>query len=335
MDTGTSLPASRSRRQYLSSLAGVVGALSLAGCTADDDTESATPTATAPATTGTPSADGSDRPALGDVVEDDRLAVVAYSVGRSADFESLEARNGEGHVVVDVAVKNTHGSEYVGVSYYRGLTLRDGESREYGSTVAGPEPRLQAGELAPGEVARGFVTFDRVPADTTGLTLDVTPTAGPRGATPATITLGADGGGRTLTHDFAVPVHELGDTTEYEDTRFTANAVRTSAGSGSATPESGNEFVVVDVTVENTDDDELFVNTANQATVKDVEGRAYDVSTTALRTLENGAASMTVDPGSEERAELGFEVERGLEPLYMAIDLDDVWVGGRRFYELR
>ncbi|MBX0302643.1 DUF4352 domain-containing protein [Haloarcula salinisoli] len=335
MDTPPSSTDDRSRRRYLSSLVGAVGALSLAGCAADDATDSDPPSTSASTPTGTPSAGSTDRPAVGDVVEGDRLAMVAYSVGRSADFETLEVLNGDGHVVVDVAVKNTHDSEYVGLSYHGGFTLRDGESREYGATVVGPTPRLHAGELAPGEVARGFVTFDRVPPDATGLTLEVTPTTEPSGAGTATITLESDGTGRTLTHDFAVPVHELGEPTEYEDTRFTATEVRTSTGSDTASPAPGNEFVFVDIIVENTGSDELFLNHVLQATLKDSEGRTYDFSPTAVRTIDNGAVSMTVAPGNRERAELGFEVEAGVEPLYLVMDLDDVWVGGRRFYQLR
>lgn len=335
MDSAPSPNDGRSRRRYLSSLAGVVGALTLAGCAADDGTDSDSPTAATPTPTDTASAAGPERPALGDVVEDDRFALVAYSVGRSVDFESLEAYDGDGHVVVDVAVKNRTGSEYASVSYYRGLTLRDGEYREYGSTVVGPTPRLQAGELAPGEVARGFVTFEEVPVDATGLTLDITPTTETARANTATISLESDGTGRTLTHDFAVPVHELGETTDYEDTRVTANAVRTSTGGDTASPDPGNEFVFVDFTVENVGSDELFLNNATQMSVKDDGGRTYDLSPTALGTIDNGAGSITVDPGSERQGAVGFEVEAGVEPLYLVIDLDDIWKGGRRFYRLR
>lgn len=335
MDSEPSPNDGRSRRRYIASLVGTVGALSLAGCASNDATDSDPSTAAESTPTGTASAGGTDRPALGDVVEDDRFALVAYSVGRSADFETLEVLNGDGHVVVDVAVQNTHDSEYASVSYHGGFTLRDGESREYGSTVAGPTPRLQAGELAPGEVARGFVTFDRVPEEATGLTLDITPTTETSGAGTATISLESDGQGPTLTHDFAVPVHDLGETTEYEDTRFTANAVRTSTGDDTASPAPGNEFVFVDFTVANTGSDELFLNHILQATIKDDEGRTYDFSPTALRTIDNGAVSMTVDPDSERQGTVGFEVEAGVEPLYLVMDLEDVWVGGRRFYRLR
>ncbi|WP_262176110.1 DUF4352 domain-containing protein [Haloarcula laminariae] len=328
-----------SRRRYLAALLALAGGAPLAGCASESgsspasETPAATDAATAP--TGTRSTGGTDGPALGDVVEDDRLAVVAYSVGRSADFESLEVLNGDGHVVVEMGVKNTHGSEYVGVSSRGGFTLRDADGTEYHPTVAGPEPRLDAGALAPGEAARGFVTFDRVPADATGFSVDVAPTAGPGDLGRATIDLESDGEGRTLTHDFAVPVHDLGDTTEYRDTRFTADAVRTSTGDGAVTPRPGHEFVVVDITVENTADDELFVNTPVQADLKDTAGRTYDLSTDAILAFEDVAASVTVDPESSVHTALGFEVEAGLEPLYLVVDLDSIWVGGRTFYRLR
>lgn len=329
----------RSRRRYISSLVGLAGALSLSGCTADDGSSPASGTPAGGESAATPTAATSPGdtavPGLGDVVEDDRLAVVAYSVGRSDSFETLEVLNGDGHVVVDVAVQNTHEREYVGVSYRGGFTLRDGESAAYSPTVAGPEPRLDSGELAPGEVARGFLTFDRVPVDTAGLTLEVTPTTERPGASSVTIDLESGGTGPTLTHEFAVPVHDLGDTTEYRDTRFTANAVRTSMGGESTTPRPGYEFVLVDITVENTGGDELFVNTDLQADLKDAEGRTYDFATDSILAFENVAASITVDPGSGVRTEIGFEVEVGIEPLYLVMDLDDVWVGGRRFYRLR
>lgn len=288
--------SSGSRRRYLYTLAGLTGSLALAGCSSEDvdspeevddedDDESATGTTTGTASAEQPaeetpeqSTGGTVDAGLGDIIEGERLALVAYSAERTTTVgEYTEADAGNEFVVVDMAAKNKDDSEYINFSSFLQLSVRDSEAYEYDQafTLSGDE--LDSGELAPGEVTRGIVAFE-VPEEAAGLALTVDLDESLFSYDSATIDLDRQGSGRTLTQDLAVTVYDIGDTVAYADTELTVNSLRTSMGGQFYTPESGNEFVVIDITVANTGDDELNVSTFLQLSLKSDAGYAYDTS---------------------------------------------------------
>ncbi|MBX0285862.1 DUF4352 domain-containing protein [Haloarcula salinisoli] len=347
-DDGTVAPTP-SRRGYLHTLAGLTGAGALAGCSSDDvdppeqvddeSDEDASPTATDTASGGgTPeqSTGGTAGAALGDVIEGDRLALVAYSAERTTTVgEYSEADDGNEFVVVDMAAKNKADSEYINFSSFLQLTVRDSESYEYDQSFILSDAELDSGELAPGEVTRGIVAFE-VPREASGLTLTVDLDDSLFSYDSATVDLDRQGSGRTLTQDLAVPVYDLGDTVAYEDTELTVNSVWTSMGSDYFTPDAGNEFVVIDITVANTGSEELTVSTLLQLSLKSEAGRSYDTSFVGSSVLDREFSQGTpIQPDSKRRGEIAFEAPRGLSPLYLVMDFDYLAEGDRTFFELR
>lgn len=354
MNTGGSgespLAAARSRRRYLNTLVGLVGGVALAGCSSDDveapeqveedetDEPDAAATETTAATDQPPeqSAGGTADAAIGDIIEGDRLALVAYSVERTTTLgEYTEADTGNEFVVVDMAAKNKHDSEYISFSSFLQITIQDSESYEYDQSFVFADGELDSGELAPGEVTRGIVAFE-VPEDATGLSLHVDLDESLFSYDRAVVDLGEQGSGRTLTQDLAVPVYDIGDTVAYDDTELTVNSLRTSMGSGYFTPETGNEYLVLDITVANTGDDELTVSTFLQLSLKSGSGRSYDTSFGGSSTLDREfSQSSPIAPGGQRRGEIAFEAPQGLSPLYLVMDFDYFAEGDRTFFELR
>ncbi|MDS0258141.1 DUF4352 domain-containing protein [Haloarcula sp. S1CR25-12] len=351
MDKGRNWAETRgSRRRYLAGVAGLVGSIALAGCSSDDvdppeQVTEADGTDTAAAET--PPTTATERPpdrstgdaadaALGDVIEGDRLALVAYSVERTATVgEYTEADTGNEFVVVDVAAKNKHDSEYVSFSSFLQLAIKDSESYEYDQSFVLSDDGLDSGELAPGEVTRGIVAFE-VPDDAAGLSLHVDLEESLFSYDRAVVDLGTQGSGRTLTQTLAVPVYDTGDTAAYEDTRLTVNSFRTSTGSGYFTPETGNEYVIPDVTVENTGSEELTVSTLLQLSLKDDVGRSYDTSLAGSTVLDREfSQGSPIAPDSRRRGEIAFEAPRGQSPLYLVMDFDYFSEGDRTFFRLR
>jgi len=338
----------RSRRRYLTALATLAGGVALAGCSSDDvdpPEEVDDGDETDGSATGTPGTDtatsgqsigGTADAALGDIIEGNRLALVAYGAERTTTVgEYTEADTGNEFVVVDLAAKNKHESEFISFSTFLQLTVRDNESYEYDQSFTLTDGALDSGELAPGEVTRGTVAFE-VPDDAAGLSLHVDLDESVFSYDGAVIDLGAQGSGRTLTQDLAVPVYDVGNTISYQDTRLTVNSIRTSMGSDYFTPDAGNEFVVLDITVENTGDAELTVSTSLQMALKDDTGRSYDTSFGASSTLDREfSQSSPIQPGSQRRGEIAFEAPRGRSPLYLVMDFDYFAEGDRTFFELR
>jgi len=347
-DDGTVAPT-RSRRRYLHTLAGLTGAVALAGCSSDDadppeqvddeSDEDTSQTATDTASTDQPpdqSTGGTTDTALGDVIEGDRLALVAYSAERTTTVgEYTEADDGNEFVVVDMAAKNKHDSEYSNFSSFLQLAVRDSESYEYDQSFVLSDEKLDSGELAPGEVTRGIVAFE-LPAAASGLTLSADLDESVFNYDSATIDLGRQGSGRTLTQDLAVPVYDIGDTVAYEATELTVNAIGTSMGSDYFTPGAGNEFVVIDITVANTGSEELNVSTLLQLSLKSGTGRSYETSFVGSSVLDREFTQGTpIQPDSKRRGEIAFEAPRGLSPLYLVMDFDYFAEGDRTFFELR
>lgn len=353
-----------SRRKYISSMLAVTGALALAGCTSDDteqpelvtdetDEQAGGSTETTTGQGGEQtetSTDGSDestetaeetgpetaQAALGDVVEGDRLALVAYDVERTTEMgEFVTADAGNEFIVVDIAAKNKSENEYISFSSFLQTTLRDSESYEYDQTITGSDNALSSGELVPGEVTRGVVVFE-IPEGSSGLSLRVDFDESIFDYDGAQIDLESEGSGRTLTQDIQIEVYQIGDTLEHQDTRFTPNEVTTSMGDDYTSPDSGNEFLVVDITVENTSSEELSVSTLLQMALKDNQGRTYNTSIEALVTLDRGfSQGQPIPPNSERRGEIAFEVEQGLSPLYLMMDFDFFTEGDKSFFQLR
>jgi len=338
----------RSRRRYLTALATLAGGVALAGCSSDDvdppeqvddgdETDgSATGTPGTDTATSGQSIGGTADAALGDIIEGNRLALVAYGAERTTTVgEYTEADAGNEFVVVDLAAKNKHESEFISFSTFLQLTVRDNESYEYDQSFTLTDGALDSGELAPGEVTRGIVAFE-LPAAASGLTLSADLDESVFNYDSATIDLGRQGSGRTLTQDLAVPVYDIGDTVAYEATELTVNAIGTSMGSDYFTPGAGNEFVVIDITVANTGSEELNVSTLLQLSLKSGTGRSYETSFVGSSVLDREFTQGTpIQPDSKRRGEIAFEAPRGLSPLYLVMDFDYFAEGDRTFFELR
>lgn len=347
-----------SRRNYLVAVAGSIGSVALAGCSSDDvdrpeqgsdtpseadvsdggETSDGSPTESSqePAETPDQSQSRTADAALGDVIEGDQLALAAYDVERTTEVGAFfTADEGNEFVVVELAVKNKASDEFINFSSFLQVTVRDSASTEYDQTITGSENALEGGELAPGEVTRGALVFE-VPKDASGLTLHVDLDESLFENDGVAIDLDAQGSGRTLTHDLQVAVQEVGDTLDYQHTHFTVNNVRTSMEEGFASPDEGNEFVIVDITVENTGEYDLTVSTLLQMDLKDAKGRTYSTSLTAMSTLDRSfSEGEPIAPGGQRRGEVAFEAKQELSPLYLVMDFDVFAEGDKSFVRLR
>lgn len=97
-----------------------------------------------------------------------RLTVLSKE-GNVVSENPLETPNpGSQFLALEVLYEAT-GTARISYSPFTDWTIRDFTGREFPATyVSGKSPELQSGELAPGERAQGWITFE-IPAGATGL----------------------------------------------------------------------------------------------------------------------------------------------------------------------
>jgi hypothetical protein len=113
--------------------------------------------------------------------------------------------------------------------------------------------------------------------------------------------------GATVQPTSEPPSRQIGDTAKVGEAEVTAHGSRTSTGDESGTPNPGNIWVIVDVTVRNTDTGLAYsLLTTAQIGVRDTQGSEYSGLTGP--SLQVPLKGGEIKPNSEVRGEVAFEV---------------------------
>lgn len=97
----------------------------------------------------------------------------------------------------------------------------------------------------------------------------------------------------------------IGDTVNFDGLEITLNEVRIEQGGDFDTPEN-DKFLVVNLTAENTTDEEQIVSSIMNVELKDADGYSY--TTTILLEGTKGQFDGTVEVGGKLRGEIPFDV---------------------------
>lgn len=113
-------------------------------------------------------------------------------------------------------------------------------------------------------------------------------------------------------------VFDIGDRVRMGDLLITVNEVRTSAGSEWQTPDDGQVFMCIDITVENDGDEPAHISSLLQFDLVDVEGYSMDHS---IYLDARGSVDGEIGAGRRMRGEIAWSVPldaEGLELVYTA-----------------
>lgn len=123
-------------------------------------------------------------------------------------------------------------------------------------------------------------------------------------------------------------VYTVGDKVQLGKSIISVNSVSYSQGGQFSKPQSGNEWVNLNVTIENTDSSQQYVTTLGQMFVKDGEGNSYQVAATD-KTLEdmNSRLDGAIIAKSKRTGWVGFEVPKGATGLQFQYN-GSMWGGG-------
>lgn len=110
---------------------------------------------------------------------------------------------------------------------------------------------------------------------------------------------------------------KVGDTVKTKNFNITVNKVETSEGGEYIKPKEGNEFLKVDITVENISDKSQTVSSVMMFKVVDKDGRSYDQ---AFAGEQNGRLDGEVGAGRKMTGEYVVEVPKGDTGLQLEFD---------------
>lgn len=105
-----------------------------------------------------------------------------------------------------------------------------------------------------------------------------------------------------------IETFKVGDTVKTKDFNITVNKVTTSDGGEFIKPKDGNEFLNVDITVENISDQSQGVSSVMMFKVVDKDGRSYNQ---AFTEKQNGQLDGEVGAGRKMSGEYIVEVPKG------------------------
>ena len=111
-------------------------------------------------------------------------------------------------------------------------------------------------------------------------------------------------------------VYKVGDSVKLGGAILTVNSVALSSGGAYSKPQAGNQWVNLNITLENTESTEQMVTTMGQMFLKDGDGNSYQVAVTD-KTMEsvNNSLDGTIIAKSKRTGWVGFEVKKGAKNL--------------------
>lgn len=107
-------------------------------------------------------------------------------------------------------------------------------------------------------------------------------------------------------------VYKVGDQIKLDNAIITVNKVEYSPGGQYTKPAEGNEWINLNVTIENTGSSQQYVTTLGQMFVRDGDGNSYQIAVTN-KALENPGLGLdgAVIAKSKKTGWVGFEIKKG------------------------
>lgn len=260
---------------------------------------------------------------VGDIISIGDMVMVVVGWDRPAANQFIKPQEGKSFVSVDVLVAN-QGEVPISVAPLLQMSLKDATDQRYvpdlaaGLAAGSDAPQ---GELAPGEPMRGTVGF-QVNEGASGLvfvfdaeifrTGKVFVELGPE---PVSVEPPAELAGEQAQEQF-----EIGDEIQIGDFTLVINAVSHPPGNQYNKPQSGKQFVVVDVTLENAGTTAVTISAPLQMYLKDLTGQKYSLDLSAQVASGSATPEGEFAPGERLRGQIGYQVPQECEGLVFVFD---------------
>lgn len=110
--------------------------------------------------------------------------------------------------------------------------------------------------------------------------------------------------------------YKIGDQVKLGDSIVTVNEIEFSAGGQFTKPQEGNEWIDLNITIENTGSTQQYVTTLGQMFLIDGEGNSYQVAVTG-KTISNPSLGLdgAIIAKTKRTGWVGFEIKKGVTGL--------------------
>ena len=267
--------------------------------------------------------------AVGDIIEISDFALVALGWD-TVTHDLFKPGQGNQFVAIELVLVN-QGDSPVAVSTLLQMSLKDSTDQQYTLDIGAQSAITEGspdGELAAGEKIRGKIGF-QVPEDASGLVFVFEPNLLGTGKvfidlgdSPISLDPPAE-----LPGEIAPDAFKPGDIVEIGDFTLVVNGVESSTGSDFVKPAEGNEFVIVDLTLENKRDESVAVSSLLQMSLKDATGQIYAVNLLASTAGGGTTPDGELAAGEKLRGQVGFEVPSDAEGLLFVFDPNIIGTG--------
>jgi len=129
-------------------------------------------------------------------------------------------------------------------------------------------------------------------------------------------------------------VYKVGDQVKLGNAIVTVNKVEFSNGGEFLKPAEGNEWIDLNITVENTGSSEQYLTTLGQMFIRDGAGNSYQIASTSKSTENiNQMLDGTIIAKSKRTGWVGFEIKKGATGLQFQYN-DSMWGSGKIIVDL-
>lgn len=128
--------------------------------------------------------------------------------------------------------------------------------------------------------------------------------------------------------------YKVGDQIKLGSSVITVNSVSMSSGGEFGKPSAGNEWLNLNITIQNTSSSQQYVTTLGQMFVRDGQGNSYQVAVTD-KTIDNPNSSLdgAIIANSKRTGWVGFEIPKGATGLQFQYNGSE-WGGGTVLVDL-
>ena len=270
---------------------------------------------------------------IGEVISigDSSLLVLGWKELEEDDFTKPE--EGKKFLGVEIIIVNQSNTS-ANISSLLQMTLKDDLSQAYDVDFSASTLTKTGGidgELVAGEKVRGTIGY-QVPIDASGLLFVFD--ADVFGFGKVNVALGETAtvveAPLEITGEQEVATFNVGDTVAIDSLNITLNEITNPEGGDFANLDEGNQFLVVDITLENIGSEPEFVSSILQMQVKDQDGFVYTVDIFAPT---ESSPEGEIVAGETIRGQIGYQVPVDAETLFFVFD-EDVFTDGKVFYLL-
>lgn len=253
---------------------------------------------------------------INELVEMGDLVISLNNVEEGYGSGYFEPDEGNKYVTIDLTFYNI-GDEAYSLSSLLGFELIDNELYTYDMSWSAPKKGNLDGTILPGRILRGQIVFE-IPDNSVATELlfdyDIFISG------QLIFKLDPDKAVEFVSYENPVvfdDVYKIGETIETEEYSLVVNSFSLSEGSEYFTPDNGNIYYLIDVTITNKSSDTQTVSTMMMFDLQDEFGYVYGID---MMADTKGDIGGDLASGRTNRGEVGYEVPKNQEVYFLIFE---------------